>query len=280
MDTPFKTITYLESKEALHAPDRQQLVLVPQENRISYLVRSEAGTAVISKSFLNEKNLASSVFFRMVLEREALHQQAFASHTILSATAQFVLVPNEELRPGYDDAYHYTRILLDESAFRQEVNATELPGLEARALFVVPLPVRYLWDEYLPSYKLGHVVAPLLDLARQLSAEAPSHLLLQLFDNMVVIVACDVGKVTFCNSFRFRAEMDIVYFLNSVREVTGLADDGLPVYTIGEFDQQGQAFHNLQTYVPQLQIPGFLKEKVLGSGGADSPFWKFGLLSL
>ena len=280
MDTPFKTITYLDSPAAAQPPGGQRLVLVPQENRISYAVLAGDGTAARSKSFLNENNLASSVFFRMVLEREALRQQAFGSYAILSANPQFALIPNEELRPGKDDAHRYTRLLLDESAFRQEVACIGLPGMESSLVFVAPLPLRYLWDECLPAYELGHVAVPLVVMARQLRQQAPSHLLIQLFDTTAIIVACQEGRIVFCNAFRFRAEMDIVYFLYSVREVTDMNDDALPVYVVGEFDREGQAYANLQAYVPQLRIPDFLQEKALGANAGDSPFWKFGLLTL
>ncbi len=280
LDTPFKTITYLDSPAAAQPPGGQRLVLVPQENRISYAVLAGDGTVARAKSFLNESNLASSVFFRMVLEREALRQQAFGAYAVLSASPQFALIPNEELRPGREDAYRYTRILIDESVFKQEVACIGLPDMESSLVFVAPLPVRYLWDEYLPAYELGHVVVPLITMARQLGQQAPSHLLIQLFDTTAIIAACQEGRMVFCNAFRFRAEMDIVYFLHSVREVTGLSDDALPVYAVGEFDREGQAYAHLQTYIPQLRIPDFLQEKALGAQAGDSPFWKFGLLTL
>lgn len=280
MDTQFKTITYLDLPDARHAPGEQRLVLVPQENRISYAVLAADGRVIASQSFLNEKGLASSVFFRMVLERGELRHQKFASQCILSANPQFALVPNEALRPEQDDPYHYARILLDESVFKQEVARVELPGTASSLLFVVPLPLRYLWDEYLPDYELKHVAVPLVAMSHQLRLQSSSHFLLQLFDTMAIIVACNAGQITFCNAFRFRAEMDIVYFLHSVREVTGIADDSLPVYVVGEFDREGQAYYNLQTYIPQLRIPAFWEEKALASEVADAPFWKFGLLTI
>lgn len=280
MDTPFTSITYLETPNALADRERDRLVLIPQENRISYSIVSPDRHVRLSRSFINDKHLASSVFFRLVLEREGIQANSFDSCTVLSANPQFTLIPDSELRPGRDDAFQFTRILLDESVFKQEVGQVMLPPLEASIIFVAPLPIRYLWDEYLPAYQLSHVAAPLIEMACLLRAENPSHLLIQLFDSMAIIVACQGGKISFCNSFRFRAEMDIVYFLHSVRQVTDLQDDDLPVFALGEFDREGQAFRNLKTYVPQLQIPDILEHKGTLNGSADAPFWKYGIFTL
>lgn len=271
MNTPFQTYTYLNHLKPGHSLDGHRLVLFFRETGICYLIISPRDQIVYCKESYNNDRLAGEIFLRLLFEKDPLLREKFADCRILSSSPVFTLVPFEAM--SEDRLLHMARGLMNEMMYEEEMVSYPLDQLKAWTLFPSHVAMTHILQEYVPNHSFSHVCDPLIQLC--LSEKASSALFLLVFDNCAMLAAIKDKKLHLCNAYTFRADLDIIYFAQTVKQVTGLDDESLPIWVLGEVEDRMQL---LKSHLPQVRFPDRLTSYL--PMGTKLPYWKFAYLAL
>lgn len=271
METPFETHTYLNQLRDGRSLSDHRLVIFCRDLGISYIILSPSNQIVYSKESYNQDGLAGEIFLRLLFEKDSLLQEKFAECRILSSSPVFTLVPFEAM--SEDRLLHVARILMDEMIYEEEMISHPLDQLQAWTLFPNQVSVNHILQEYVPHHTLSHICDPLIQLC--LSEESATALFLLVFDKCAMLAVLKNGQLHLCNAYTFRADLDIVYFMQTVKQVTGLEGESHPIWVLGDVEERMQLFKN---HLPQVRFPDKLNSYL--PSGSKLPYWKFAYLAL
>lgn len=273
-ELPYASFTHLPLTLGAAQFPACRLSLLIHPERIYYVLTSPGEELAASREFVNRGQISPELFLRFVLEKEAIFRESFGEIVVYSAAPEFSLLPGQWEDPA--PLLRLARLLLDDTALQEELRCHALPGESAALLFLAAPGLQHLLARYLNAYRLSHVAAPLLRLARELGRQSPSLLLLHVSSSHVMALALRGGQLSLCNAFPWRAPSDIAYFAQSVRKVCGLDLPDVPLYAVGELEEVSS--EALAAWLPGLRRPEFLS-LAAGADLREAPWWRFAFLA-
>jgi hypothetical protein len=273
-ELPYASTTHLPPTLGASQFPACRLSLLIHPERICYVLTSPGEELAACREFANRGQISPELFLRFVLEKEAIFREAFGEIVVYSAAPEFSLLPGHWQDPA--SLLRLARLMLDDTALPEELRCHALPGEAAALLFLAAPGLQHLLDRYLSAYRLSHLAAPLLRLARELGRQHPSLLLLHVSPSHVMALALRGGQLSLCNAFPWRVPADMAYFAQSVRKVCGLDLPDVPVFAVGELEEASP--DALALWLPGLRRPEFLA-LAAGADLREAPWWRFAFLA-
>lgn len=279
--------TSVSSDASAHLIDRRSYLpwptpssLWPTYQHVLYLLPGQAYSLLLDDAgrpagcthYRNPGALSEDLFLRFLFEQEATLRQPYLRYEVLIGDVPFVLLP--DALPSQGQELALARTLLDDAILPGELHRSPCPPEGACALFAL-LPARqHLLDHYLPSYELDHLSTACIRTAHRLADQTGHALTLTLSGRQVIITALAEGRLQLCNGYPYAEPLEAIYFMQSVRQITGLDQRELTCYVMGETNPADHQPSSLWHHLPGLQtppLPGLLgielPEKV--------PHWRF-----
>lgn len=274
---PYQTRTFLPVQHDEEAVSTLRNLVILR-NQVVSLVQINAHHRMLGcKELINGEALATSLFLRFVFEKEPLLQLAEANIEVISNSRLFTLIPSAFAQPPFIGKY--ASVLLDDAVFEDEWYTDPIPELEAESLFVSPPFVRHILDEYLSSYTLKHVSAPLVRLGQQLMKWEASHLWVYIWEGLALVGVCKEGRILMCNAYEYQVPSGLMYFIQSLLTYWNLDIYTLPVYLLGDLENDPAMYTYLSSRLPGLREPAILKA-YLPESPDETMYFRYGFLVL
>ncbi|MEM6348072.1 MAG: DUF3822 family protein, partial [Bacteroidota bacterium] len=246
-----------------------------QARKLYYLLQSPVGEIVSCKEYrLLDQRMGQNMFLRLVFEREPILQQAFASCEVFLAEPPFTLLP-QKYRSETENLL-LARVILDDWAFAEDIVLRNVS--DQQSVSVLFLQTQNLHDTlhaYLPYFTLTHVAQAGVGLAERLSQEHQDHISIILQAEQLILLAMKKGRLQLCNYYAWQAPLDIVYFVEAVREVCGLKSPDVPVFVCGELEVDTDISKAIWRYIPGLRFPTSLRSTRYD----NHHYWKYAFLT-
>lgn len=243
-------------------------------DRIVYLLFSPQGTLIQCRLYENTSLVGDDVFMRLVLEKEALFETPFMGCEVFWGGEAAVLMP-AELHDNLQEL-RMMRIHVNADMGPEGLRRQAIEQHNAMLVFDIPEVITHMLEHYVRYYVLHHIWEPLIRSSDHLAQTVHSHLLMLVGQKEVSIVAQAKGQLQFCQRFPALARTDMLYYLQSVRKVTGLAATA-PVFAVGQLGTPFPEQEALHSYLPTLAVPT-LPLALPPDQAADIPHWQFSFL--
>ena len=274
-DAPFSRIQHLSGEVSPSLLPTCQLILFIQSHQVITGLISPEDQLINCQEFRNVQGISSDMFLRFVFERELRLRKPYLSCQVYTSEPLFTLIPDEHFQE--EEAYSLSRLMLDGTVFRKEVQTMSISSEQAKVVFSVSPPFLHLLNHYLSSFTLNHICASSLAVSQHLKEQA-SFLLLHVLKEHILITAYKNKLLQLCNLYPFRSIADAIYFIQLVRRTAQLDDPDIPLFVIGEIGKKGSSDTDLWEYLPDMKIP----EPLLSRGIAElseTEYWRYAFLA-
>ncbi|MEZ4772250.1 MAG: DUF3822 family protein [Bacteroidia bacterium] len=273
--TPFEQITHIpqDIRDSLIATCH--LVVFVQTSRIYYLLLSPSGEVVLCRECINSDGFSQEMFLRFVLEKDKLLSEPFLNCRIYISSPLFTFVPDKWWDAGKKGLL--ARATLSDQLEDGEIITCESKTLRASLLYSLRPGIPHLLDRYIRHYSLSHIGLLMAETTIQACAD---HAMISVLvmDDYVLISAVKKKQLLLCNSYQYRSASDMVYFIQTVKEVTGLMQSNIPVCIMGELGEKITREGGIWEYLTDINIPG-PESPFFVSETAGTQWWKFSFLA-
>ncbi|MDX2250576.1 MAG: DUF3822 family protein [Bacteroidia bacterium] len=275
VNTPFEQITHIPQniRESLLATC--QLVVFLQSSRVYYLLIAPSGEIVLCRECINSRRFSQEMFLRFVLEKDKLLSTPFLSCRIYTSSHLFTFFPGDlwETR----EKGLIARASLSDQMDDKEIFIHESKTLNSQLICFLPPGIPHLLDRYIRHYSLSHIG---MLMAETTVIACPNEVMISalVMDDYILISAVKKNQLLLCNSYHHHSPSDMVYFIQTVREVTGLVQNNVPIYVMGELGEKITREGGLWEYLPDLNVPD-TDSPFYAPGIAESQWWKFSFLA-
>ncbi|MEZ4825782.1 MAG: DUF3822 family protein [Bacteroidia bacterium] len=273
---PYEQITHipLEISEAM--VPTCQLVIFLNPARIYYLLIAPSGEVVLCREYVNTERFSLEMFLRFVLEKDKLLSSPFLSCQICFSTPLFLLCPQAYWNDRHKS--FMAKLALSDQLEEKEVAYSESRSLDVNIIFALKEGITHPLNRYVRYYTVSHVGLLMAEAAVAASRQQAIISVLIMSDH-VLICAANRGQLKLCNSYVHRSDSDIVYFIQTVREATGLTDRSIPVTVMGELGSRIVREGGIWEFLPEVNIPDSASPFFV-SQIAGTPWWKYAFLTL
>ncbi|MEZ4848338.1 MAG: DUF3822 family protein [Bacteroidia bacterium] len=276
MPAPYHVVEYVRNPIKVSLMATCRLVFFIQPNRASYLIISPKEEIIHCKEFRNTEVVSQSVFLRFILEKEPILSSTFLDSRVYISEVPFTLIPDVFWRDDYQ--VPLSRLLLQDVFDKSEVTSISVPSLPGRLLFPLPSMTLNFLNQYIPHHTLTHVSALLLSISDRLSKEYDHLILTLILEKQLLIAAIVEGELKICNRFPFQTHNDAAYFIQTVKNVTGVLDKDLPHFVLGEIEAKSDTKQSLWDFFPHMQFPEFMRP-IIHNENESVPWWRFAFLN-
>lgn len=272
---PFKQITHipLAIRDSLTATC--QLVIFIQTSRMYYLLLASSGDVVFCREYLNSEGFSQEMFLRFVLEKDKFLSEPFLQCRVYTSSPLFTFFPDKWW--DVEKKRVIAHATLSDQLENREIMVRESKILEARILFSIGPGMIHLLDRYIRHYSLSHIGLLMAEMTVEACAEQAIISIL-VMDDYVLISAVKRKQLLLCNSYQYRSDSDIVYFIQTVREVTGLTQSTVPICIMGELGAKITREGSIWEYLSEVNIPDPTSPFFV-SETAGTQWWKFSFLA-
>jgi hypothetical protein len=193
------------------------------------------------------------MFLRFLFEKESTLRQPYLTYRVVIGDAPFFLLP--EGSDAEADHLALARTLLDDATMPDEVRVSPSPAAAAYAVYTLDPARRHLLDHYLSQYELLHLSYYAIQTAHRLANQAGDALTMILTGKQVLITALRAGELRLCNQYPYAEPLEAIYFLQSVRNASGLDQGALTGYVMGETNPADLSPASLWHHLQGLQTP-------------------------
>jgi len=204
-------------------------------------------------AYTNPGHLSQEIFLRLLFEKEPVLAQPYLNYEVVIGEPPFLLIPEALRSPAHHLAM--ARLGIDDAVLAEELHTAPSLTDDLYALFGMPAHLRYVLDHYVVHYQLSHVALYAIQTAHRLATDEGNTLLLTALPGRVIITALREGKLQLCNSYRCSSALEQIYFLQSVRRVTGLSAAHCLIYAQGEVAPRSEDPEGLFRQLPGLHLP-------------------------
>jgi hypothetical protein len=222
--------------------------------------------------YRNRSRLSQDVFLRFLFEQEPSLTQPYLSRDVVLGEGPFFLLPTQLCQS--ENLLPLARTLLDDALLPNELQLSVCPQTEAYAVFTLSPRLKHVLDRSLGDYELQHLSSHLIRSTHRLADQIGQALTLTLLGQQVLITALRDGQLQLCNSYAYQEPLEAVYFLQTVRHVTGLTQKDFTCYAMGETNPSNLDPASIWHHLPGLQVPplpGLLDISV----PVNCPHWQF-----
>jgi len=260
-------------RESLLPTCRQVLYLLP--GCMYRLLFAPTGELAQAHVYQKGGQLSEDLFLRLLLEREKELTDTFLTVEVVIGYGKHILIPDEHFEEQY--ILGLARTMLDDAVLPEELYTTPVPTEQAKILSLLPNSARYVLGHYLPQSEIRHVSRFLVEWSDRLPTQEGNSLLLLLGRGEGIIVARKEGQLALCNSYPMQTPVEVLYFVQAVLEATGMKDQNVARYVMGETDGENLGGESIWSYLEDWQIPG---PDILGMElpQHDAPYWLMGFL--
>ncbi|MEO0471565.1 MAG: DUF3822 family protein [Bacteroidota bacterium] len=224
-----------------------RLILTIETDRCTILLLSAAEEIIFCQQFYNHRQLSPEVFWRLILENEAVFQEVYVDVRVYASDAGFGLIPNTLYEPAAKLAL--ARLMLDDWAFSDEVQVVNLSGMDCKMLYLVSPSLRRLLNEYLPHHRISHLALPIL--LHGIGRAKEDAIVVRVLGKKVLILVNHSGQLQLFNQFDWQAASDVLYYLVACSESCrmDLHQARIFFFSLGE---HAEIKDLLEQYIPNL----------------------------
>ena len=183
-----------------------------------------------------------------VFEKEELIKLEYQSVDILYSTRLFTFVPKVLFANG--DAESFLSFNnMHENGFATRKNLFQ--RAEAWCIYDMPQNLSDYLEMAFPNVKLNHNLFPLIEivLKNNRNSHERQQVHLNFFREYFEIVVVNGSKLVQCNSFNFKTERDILYYVLYVFDQLKLSPENTDLIIHGHLPQVSPVYHLLKKYV-------------------------------
>ncbi|MCI4669080.1 MAG: DUF3822 family protein [Bacteroidia bacterium] len=236
---PFRTQVLLNKPLGEEQRTTCRLVISIEPGKLRYVLLNPLGEWLKAKSFENTGLLSQENFLRFLLEKEKILGEKYVEVQVFLSESSFFLVPDKYHDSRYEAALG--RLLIDEQLFGDELLRIPLAFMESQLFMNIQPVLKHILDHYIMDFQLLHPVSTVLSIGyRQAHEEQEVFVLFE--GNKVILCLFQEGKLILANHFLCRTEVDVLYYLQLVRQASGFENKHLKAWFMGE-NRIGNAIH-------------------------------------
>lgn len=228
---PYRTRVLLNKPLPLAQRPTHRLVISIEPGRFRYVLLSPQGEWIRARSFESTGLLSQENFLRFLLEKEKILGETFVEVQVYLSDSSFFLVPDAFYESRYEAALG--RLLIDEQLFGDELHRIPLGFMEAKLLINLKPTLRHILNHYIRDYQLLHPISTVLSVGhRHGNKELEAYVLFE--GNRMFIGLFNEGRLALANTFLCRTEVDVLYYVQLVRQVSGFDERQMRAFYMGE----------------------------------------------
>ena len=264
---------YGKIPDAAHLPHCSLKVLI-FPTRIYSVLFSSDNKLLFAQLFTRVKEGPYSVFLRYIFVNEAFLRATYRETVIFEAESPFTFIPIQFAKET--QRLEVVHAMIDDTVFAEEYQSQWLQKDEMEILFVPDSGLKAVLNEFVPHHSLIHIAAYNLSIAQNLSEEFPSHLLINLFETQLMITVIKDKQLQLCQAYPCSSYLDVVYFIQLIKEMSGWKDEKVPLFILGEIQKTEVENNTLWEFIPDLEIPK--AENIHPALKGLEEWWRFGVL--
>ena len=204
-------------------------------------------------SYSREEGTSQDIFLRFLFEKEFHLTQPYLQVDVSMGEPSVLLVPDKLAEEAYSSALF--RIIKEEDPLGEEHLVQSVPEEQVTIMFPVPQKIIHVLDHYVRHYRLAHACGQWVKTLRLLADDNGDGLILTVMPSRVALLACREGNLQICNIFPAQTATEIMYYLQSVKEVVGWKTEGPDCYVLGEVTPDPDLPDSLWYHLPGLLTP-------------------------
>jgi len=172
-----------------------------------------------------------------ILRSEEILQNRFKSAVVRFATQHITVVPdffNEH--PGDREIFEFSSPLLAE----ETISSFAATGFGCRILFSYPARLFHLFETYFPGIGVSCYLKPVFAQAALQLKNNPSQAWVNFAGSFFSLLVFNGRKIIFSNSFGYKNDTDVIYFLLQSLQTSGMAYSEIPVFINGQISDEGR----------------------------------------
>ena len=194
--------------------------------------------------------------FRRILETDNYLIKKYKSAALIYSTINASLIPNPLFEEDkLEDLFCFSNYLPD----NHTICSSKFALLDARVIFAVPEKILVPLRSNPNDFKLYHQSNPLIDqaFAEAGSKDGPSRVYLNATPGFIDIVLMKNGQLVLYNSFIYRSDEDLIFYLLYVYEQFSL-NPGQAVLTVsGTIEKESAIIDKLSDYIKDIRFASF-----------------------
>ncbi len=211
----------------------------------SYPENEDKAQLVVTANYLNWLN--------KIIRKQTLLQLHYSQVIVLVGAAPYTLMPPALFSADDNEAYFKLShpFANHEKIFSDSLNIPELV-----IIYSIPILLSDWISSCFPGAQRFHIVRPLIrSLFTRFSAlKNQESAFLNIRSNSFDLMILRKGQIFYCNTFRFLAPSDMLYYLLFVFEQLQLDMDKLVLSLMGSIDKKDNEFELLEKYFRVLDI--------------------------
>lgn len=208
---------------------------------------------------VKHENFSKNVLDKSFSEKiaEMLSSDAFLNKNYKRVNFCFVspkstLVPNELFDKNHLQLYYKYNMILNEF---EEVHYNKLKTVEAVGVFSLPSEITTLLVNRFPEIRFFHQLCPTIEatFAEVIEKKIKStYFKININESFFDVVILMNGKLILSNSYIFRAESDILYYILNIVEKLNLKIDACNFVLSGQIEETSAFYKTLSSYLKYL----------------------------
>lgn len=246
---------YLDRELISSLQSGNELWVHAASNRISLLAVDADKTHIVGLSVIEvaDHSLFQKGLFelRSFLEGVELFGLEYQQVHLVFETPQFTIVP--DVLFSSESAETVLKNLFELPKF-YSVKNNRMDSHHWVNVYAVPEIFCSTLKVLFPQADIRHYAEFLLKSFQAQNQKGQDTLFVNLHDSFMDIVHFHQRDLRFCNTFRFEAETDIIYFILSVAEQQKISSDKLDIVLSGDVNANGALLQLLRKYVPGVEL--------------------------
>jgi len=253
------------------SPEQYHLLVELGDNELLYiLVHIPTNTCqFISSRFLFEK----FEDLEQQIELDDLLRRNWKSVSVNVLSEKFLLVPSNIA--DNEEVVQNTFRLQFSVQPEQEVNTSLLTGSKSGVLYAISLSLKQIIDKYFSTASVKHHTEPFLNDVLRKIRENNGFKAFALFRNSALsFVVCKDTDIVFCNSFKYNASEDALYYILNVIQHFELKADELAIEISGRFEVDSELSRMISRFFPKLTFSK-IKDRLISFSYEKSVEYEF-----
>ena len=187
------------------------------------------------------------------LNQHAWILKPFRHTCIIVNSLNYTLIPHVLYDPSQKETYlQFVHSQAESYKFYDHF----LNSAEAWVVFSVHKSIVEIIEQYFDSARILHHAGAMIEtiLPRYRHSEFRNPVFVNVRDGSFDIIVLKEGKLYYCNSFDWKANEDLVYFLIFVLDQLDLNPENVPVLLSGSIDPASPLFELLQRYIRHVDL--------------------------
>jgi hypothetical protein len=137
-----------------------------------------------------------------------------------------------------------------------EIHYNQLRNIDAFNLFVIPSRLAMLIKRSFTNVRYFHHVTPFIEngLMEHGAKGSKTTVLVNLYGGYADIVVTGGGRMLLCNTFPWKTEQDLVYFILYIYEQLKLQGEETPLVISGELKKDSSTYDLLKNYIKKVNF--------------------------